>query len=351
MTRPHAAALLLAGLLAGCSASDDVEQADEPMVAPVRTQIVTTQAFPETVEATGVVASLPEGTHVVAPLYGGTVARLLTVVGAQVTAGQPLCEVALDPVSVAEVERLQRALSLATRALDRQRSAFAAGVTARVALEQAEADAANASAELTGRTRDYDAATHRLTLRAPVAGLVTALDGRAGQHVDAATPVATIIEPGALAATVGIDGGALARVSRGQSATILPAGAGAPPIVTTVARVSPALDAATQRGEAWLTLPAGSLPPGTFVRALIEVAVATHPAVPRDALVETDEGKLVFTVRDGLAVAHAVTLGPTSGDLVAVRTGLDGGETIVTGGAHELTDGMAVKVRDGTPDS
>lgn len=351
MTSRHAAALLLAALLAGCSAGDDAEQTDEALVAPVRTQVVTTQPFTETVEATGAVASLPEGTHVVAPAYGGTVVRLLTVAGAQVTAAQPLADVALDPVSVAEIDRLQRKLALAVRALDRQRRAFDAGVTAHVTLEQAEADAANARAELGGRTRDYDTATHRLTLRAPVTGLVTTLDGRAGQHVDATTPVATVVEPGALAATVAVDGSALARVARGQTATVLAAAGGGTPIVTTVARVSPALDAATQRGEAWLTLPAGSLPPGTFVRALIDVAVANHPAVPRTALVETDEGKRVFTVRDGVAVAHAVTVGPTTGDLVAIRTGLDAGETVVTSGAHELTDGMAVKVRDGTPDS
>ena len=338
---------LLAVLLAGCGANDDAERAVEPVMAPVRTQVVAIASFPEIVDATGVVAALPEGTHVVAPAYGGTIARLLVVVGARVAAGQPLCDVALDPVGVGEVDRLRRTVALAERALERQRRAFAAGVTARVALEQAEADVANARAELAGRSRDYDAATRRLTVRTPMAGVVTALDVRAGQHVDAATPLAVVVDPAALAADVRVDGAALTRIAAGQSASVRAAASSAAPIATTVARVAPALDVATQRGDVWLALPANALPPGTFVAARIEVATATHPAVPRSAVVESDEGPRVFTVRDGVAVVHAVSTGAIAGDLIAIRSGLDAGEAVVIEGAHELADGMAVAVHDG----
>jgi len=56
------------------------------------------------------------------------------------------------------------------------------------------------------------------------------------------------------------------------------------------------------------------------------------------------EAQVLFTVKNGKAVRHEVTLGIASGDSVEVTgAGLHAGDMVVTLGNYELTDGMAVQ--------
>ncbi len=60
----------------------------------------------------------------------------------------------------------------------------------------------------------------------------------------------------------------------------------------------------------------------------------------------TREGKpLVFLLREGKAVARAVTLGTERQDQVVIKEGLAGGETVVVKPPDTLKDGDAVRVK------
>ena len=343
-------ALLLMGVLAGCGRSAE-DAAPEQLVATVQTAVVATQTFVDTVVATGVVAALPEGVHVVTPLYGGRVARLPVAVGARVRAGDVLAEIALDPTTVAEIGRLERARTAMERTVERQRQAFAAGVTARATLEAAEMDAANARAELTARTRSYDGRAKRVMLHAPVTGIVTALDVHDGQPVDPTTPVATILDPTALAVTVRVDGRSLAQVAVGQPAMINTVDDPTAPQAATVVRVAPGVDATAQEVEVWLRPAPPNALPGAFMRAVVQVGSTQQPAVPRVALVKTDAGYRLFTVAGDRAVAHDVTVGMLDDEKAAIRAGVAAGEVVVTDGAQELVDGMRIIVGPAAGDS
>jgi HlyD family secretion protein len=75
---------------------------------------------------------------------------------------------------------------------------------------------------------------------------------------------------------------------------------------------------------------------GSVVRPIIRV--------PSEA-VKTDAGaSVVWIVRDGRLVRRAVETGPVSGGFLEVRSGLNGGEQIMTGGVESPTAGMRVKV-------
>jgi RND family efflux transporter MFP subunit len=66
--------------------------------------------------------------------------------------------------------------------------------------------------------------------------------------------------------------------------------------------------------------------------------------VPAEA-VHTDGGAtIVWVVREGKAWRVTIDAGPVSGGRREVRSGLSGGETIVTGPATELEDGGKVNV-------
>lgn len=79
-------------------------------------------------------------------------------------------------------------------------------------------------------------------------------------------------------------------------------------------------------------------------------AVATTGAtrsayrVPQ-AAVKSDAGKtVVFVVRDGKLVRREVQTGPVSGGFLEIRSGLSGGEQLLTTGVDKPTDGMRVKI-------
>jgi RND family efflux transporter MFP subunit len=62
--------------------------------------------------------------------------------------------------------------------------------------------------------------------------------------------------------------------------------------------------------------------------------------------VKTDGGAtVVWIVRDGRLVRRVVQTGPVSGGYLEIRSGLDGGEQVLTGGVASPTEGMRVKVQ------
>ena len=270
-------------------------------------------------------------------------------VGTSVGVGDPLLSIILDPVPAADIEKLRRVALQAQRALERQRAAFAAGVTPRISLEEAEVEAKNASDELSARTRDYEASTRRQTLRAPSAGLVTAVNVHPGQEVDPTTTAVSLVDPHRLSADIRVDGADVSRVSVGQRSMVAPidpsAGQSA---IGTVLRVAPLLEPSSQRAEVWIDCGTG-LTPGTFVTAQIEVGVMDSLAVPRSALVKTDRGYRVFVIADGSAHARDVQVGSLDEALAEIRDGVSEGEQVASSGAQELADGMRVKLGEAAP--
>jgi multidrug efflux pump subunit AcrA (membrane-fusion protein) len=86
---------------------------------------------------------------------------------------------------------------------------------------------------------------------------------------------------------------------------------------------------------------------GEHVKGLIQLAEKVALVVPRTAVLPDDEEFVLYTVKDGKAVKHVVTLGISSGDLVEVEgQDLHDGDAVVTLGNYELTDGMAIQAKE-----
>lgn len=69
-------------------------------------------------------------------------------------------------------------------------------------------------------------------------------------------------------------------------------------------------------------------------------------AVPRDALVRSSMGTLVFTVQDGVAQPIPVEPGPSHDGWIAVRGPLQAGDPVVVRGNEGLRPGQPVEVLD-----
>jgi HlyD family secretion protein len=85
-------------------------------------------------------------------------------------------------------------------------------------------------------------------------------------------------------------------------------------------------------------------PPDSSRGAAARAPSKALPRLPASA-VRTDAGAtVVWIVREGRLLRRVVQTGPVSGGYLEIRSGLDGGEQILTGGAANPVNGMKVKV-------
>jgi HlyD family secretion protein len=112
--------------------------------------------------------------------------------------------------------------------------------------------------------------------------------------------------------------------------------------------IRPAADAASRTFGVRMLVPnpAGILRPGMFARGAIIVDVRHGVLqIPEAAVMTATSGSVVFVVRDGLAVRHAVTLGTHTDGMVEITSGLSTGDKVVVQGQDGLTDNQPVSLR------
>jgi membrane fusion protein (multidrug efflux system) len=250
---------------------------------------------------------------------------------------------------------------LARLNLDRARSLREGGANAPADLDAAEARMKQAeSAVATLR-----ATIAKKTIHAPFDGRVSIRQVELGQVVAPGTPIASVQSVDPIYAEFSLPQQALAEVKVGQAArmqtdTFLDA-AWDGQVTTINSEVDPATR--NVRMRATFPNPDGRLRPGMFVNVQV-LSAERRPVVliPATAVIYAPFGDSVFVLEQHAAeggkpaglVAHQkfVRLGERRGDLVAVASGLAAGETVVSGGAFKLRQGMAVVVKnDLAPDA
>ena len=80
-----------------------------------------------------------------------------------------------------------------------------------------------------------------------------------------------------------------------------------------------------------------------------DTVLAPRIRVPSSAVREQGGESVVWIVRDERLVRRVVIAGPVSGGFREIRSGLAGGELLLTGGVEQPEDGMKVKPQQGTP--
>ena len=338
-----ASGLLLAACGAGSEEEGDVTGDARPPAVDVRIEPVTVQPFTETFGAIGRVGA--RAGHVAA-LSAPAATRVTAVnvsVGDRVGRGDVLVE--LDRAALeAAAQGAGAAYTAAQRAHERAQRLAQEGIIPRKDVEQAAADLARTRADAIAAQRIAELAT----LRAPIAGVVTALNASLGASADVGQPLVEVTDPTALDIVLNVTPteasrvrvGARVALAAGQSASGEALGTG------TVASVAGTVDTAT-RGVAIRVAPTGTrrvLRVGETVFGEVEVAMRPRAiTVPIEALVPEGEGFKVFVV-DSALVAHAtpVTVGARTATVAEITDGLAAGQRVVTYGAYGVDDSVKV---------
>lgn len=346
-----AAVLLLAACTPAVPPSEDVRPVRVMTVAPARTAAVA--------ELSGEVRPRVESR--VGFQVAGRILERKVDVGQRVTAGQTLAlldgadyklgaAASQAQLAAARVDRDQQRLDV-KRFEELNRQGFISGADlerrrAQLDAAQARYDSAAAQSNVSGNQASY------AVLRAPGAGVVTAVDAEVGQVVAAGQSVLRIAQSGDKEVVVGLPESRLAALRQIAEVTVtLWAGGPDGPTVlrARVREISPLADAATRTFPARITLIDAPADVALGMTATVRFEAPLPQSVitaPMQALLREADGTYVWKLDSATSTVsrHAVQVATVSGNDLVLASGVQAGDVIVTAGVHQLKPGQKVRV-------
>ena len=223
---------------------------------------------------------------------------------------------------------------------------------------QSDLDAADARAkQAEAIVANLRATIVKKTISAPFDGRIAIRQVERGQVVSPGTSIATLQSVDPIYAEFALPQQALADLKLGQLATLRVDSFPGKEWQGAISTINSEVDASTRNVRVRATFPNrdGLLRPGLFVNVDVQ-ASDKHDVliVPATAVVYAPYGDSVFVLEPagqnggGALVAQPrfVRLGERRGDVVAVVSGLERGETVVSNGAFKLRKGVRVMVNN-----
>jgi membrane fusion protein (multidrug efflux system) len=326
----------------------------QPPPEAVTTIVAKQEPWPATRSAIGTMAAV-QGVTVSADLPG-TVDRIAFDSGRSVRAGEVLAQ--LDT----RQERAQLAAIEAQRDLARLNFGRMQGLLNERVVSRAEYDRAAAEhKEMEARVGEIRATIERKTIRAPFSGILGIRHVNLGQYLAGGDAIVPLQSLHPIYANFGVPQQEAGQVRVGRNVRITAgeaAGVESVEFTGPVTAINSVVDEATRNVQVQATLanPAGKLRPGMFVQvALVLGAGRSVVTLPASAISYAPYGDSVFVVTDlkdpkghtyrGVR-QQFVKLGGTRGDQIAVVSGVNAGDEVVTSGVFKLRNGAAVFVNN-----
>ena len=325
----------------------------QPPPEAVTTAKATREEWPSELTAIGTVAAA-RGVTLSADLPG-VVESITFQSGAAVRAGQVL--VRLDSrQEEAQLTAAESQLRLSRLNLDRAGRLTTEGIVTQAEHDRAHAEHAQAAA----RVGEIRATIARKTIRAPFSGILGIRHVDLGEYLSPGNAIVALQAADPLYVDFAVPQQDVPRLRVGSAVTVTAEGLGEE-FTGRITALDAVVDPATRNVQVQATLPyqKGRLRPGMFVDTRVVLGATTAVvSVPASSINYAPYGDSVFVVGD-LADAKGaryrgvkqqlVKLGPARGDRVAVASGLEAGQEIVTSGVFKLRNGAAVRVENAVP--
>lgn len=278
----------------------------------------------------------------------GVVREILFNPNSKVAQGETLLR--LDSrVQAADVAARRTQVDLTGQVLARNQQLQRRGVSTNVSLEEAEAAARAAEAQLASAMAVLD----QRNLDAPFPGTIGIARVDLGQYVSPGTTVATLQDLDTMRVDFSVPEQRLRELSIGQQLSVWAGGMteGLAGQVTGIdPRVDPQSRLVSVRGS--VANPGQQLTPGQFVR--IAVALPEEQgviAIPLTSIISSLYGDYVYLVQpkqdnaEQLEVRQSfVTLGRRSGPVAEIVSGVKAGDRVVTAGQNRLSNGQPAEI-------
>ncbi len=325
-------------------------QSFQPPPEAVTTIVAERQDWPSTMEGIGTVTAV-QGVLVSADLPG-IVERIAFESGRAVRRGDLLVKLDTrqeDAQHAAAEARLELARLRHERAADLRQQ----GVTSQAELDEARAELTQAEAAV-GEIR---ATIDRKTIRAPFAGVLGIRQVNLGQYLPGGAPIVELQSLDPIYADFTVPQQELERLTIGAAVEVSADG-GRIEVQGKVTAIDAVVDTATRNLQvrAELANRNGRLRPGMFVDARVLLGSGEQlVTLPASSISYAPYGDSVYVVEDleddtgktykGVR-QRFVQLAGTRGDQIAVRSGVEPGQEIVTSGVFKLRNGGAVLVNN-----
>jgi membrane fusion protein (multidrug efflux system) len=319
----------------------------QPPPEAVTSLVVHQEQWPAVMTAIGTTEAV-HGVMVSADLPG-TVSQINFDSGKAVHEGDVLVE--LDTRQErAQLASLEAQRDLAKVNFDRSQQLVNEGVVSRMAVSQQKATEANVA--------EVRAIIARKTIRAPFSGILGIRKVNLGQYLSAGTPIVSNQSLNPIYVNIGIPQQVAAQVQVGRKLQVTTEDVAGKVFAGTVTAVDSEVDPSTRNIQVQATLsnPDARLRPGMFVQVQLTVGTSRSViALPASAINYAPYGDSVFVITDlkdpkGQAYRGVrqqfVKVEGSRGDQVAIVSGLNAGDEVVTSGVFKLRNGAAVQVNN-----
>ena len=323
----------------------------QPPPDAVTTIVAAQEEWPATLNAIGTVAAV-QGVTVSADL-AGIVDRINFDSGKAVQKGDILVQ--LDTrQEQAQLAGAESQLQLARLNFERMQ-----GLVQQDAVSRAEYDAAAAAnKQAEARLGEIKASIERKTIRAPFSGVLGIRQVNLGQYLTGGDPVAPLQSLDPVYVNFGVPQQEAGQMRIGRNVRITLGEAAATTSTGRISAVDSIVDQATRNVQVQATLanPGGKLRPGMFVQTQVALGASRRVvALPASAINYAPYGDSVFIAADMKGPQgqtyrgvrqQVVKLGEARGDQIAVLSGINPGEEVVTSGVFKLRNGAAIQVNN-----
>jgi RND family efflux transporter MFP subunit len=293
----------------------------------------------------------------VTPLVAGRITQVGVALGDRVRRGQALAQIYSPQLAEAQTRYVaaRAMLDAHDRELQRTQKLVDIGAASRQELERIHAEHAAQTAALESARSQLEllgvasAAIDRLTaghsvsatttVPAPIDGVVTERGANAGLNVDPATKLFTVVDLSTVWVVANAYERDFSRVRAGSEAIVTTPAYPDLKLRGKVSYIDPQMNADTRTARLRVEVanPRGELRLGMFV----DVVVAGAPGVatltiPRSAVQDVGDRAVVYLVNPkepGRFIEREVRLGQVSGDDIAVTSGVQPGDVVVTQGS------------------
>jgi membrane fusion protein (multidrug efflux system) len=322
-----------------------------PPPEAVTTIVTRVDEWPQSLSAIGSVEAV-QGVTVSADLPG-IVERIAFESGHAVDAGETLVELDISQ------ERAQLAAAEAQRDLlrlnlERSRRLIETGAIAQAENDRIAAEAKQAEAHV----GEIEATIARKTVRAPFAGVLGIRQVALGQYLSAGQPIVPLQSRNPIYVNFSVPQQDVPALRIGAEVRAAAERIAVDPAVGRITAINSVVDEGTRNVQVQATFenPRGRLRPGMFVDVQVAVGASQRViALPASAIHYAPYGNSVFIVGEMKAPDGSpyrgvrqqfVKLGGARGDQVAVTSGVQAGDEVVTSGVFKLRNGAAVVVNN-----
>lgn len=254
----------------------------------------------------------------------------------------------------AQLRSAEAQMRLAGANLARQQNLLKGRVSSQADYDTAQAQYDQAVAKV----EEVKALINKKTIRAPFSGVLGIRAVNLGQYLQSGAPVAPLQSLDPIYVNFWLPQQNLGQIAAGQTVQVRADGLPNVQFEGKINAVDAIVDEATRnvRVQATLPNPQGLLRPGMFVNTELPLASkSSHIVLPATAIQYAPYGDMVYVIQeikgpDGKQYRgvqqRVVKVGESRGDRVAILSGINPGEEVVTSGVFKLRPGIHVQVNN-----